>query len=121
MTRKSSKNQPEPRSHVSRPLGERVYRTGVAALTDLKRILEDKTQLREGANDQLNGGWPMLLSGTKTLLKTGATLTTPGSLRWLKEPESVACDCDPVSSWVGRAGSPISNRGRPASPDHHPS
>jgi uncharacterized protein YndB with AHSA1/START domain/DNA-binding transcriptional ArsR family regulator len=46
-------------------------------------------QLREGANEQLYGGWPMLLSGIKTLLETGAILTTPGSLRWLKVPESV--------------------------------
>lgn len=41
-------------------------------------------QLREGANNQLYGGWPMLLSGLKTLLETGEILTTPGSLRWLK-------------------------------------
>src|SRR3954465_8904843 len=39
-------------------------------------------QLREGANDQLYGGWPMILSGLKTLLETGETLTTPGSLRY---------------------------------------
>src|SRR5688500_13895787 len=37
-------------------------------------------QLREGANDQLYGGWPMVLSGLKTLLETGQRLTTPGSL-----------------------------------------
>jgi uncharacterized protein YndB with AHSA1/START domain len=37
-------------------------------------------QLREGANDQLYGGWPMILSGLKTWLETGETLTTPGSL-----------------------------------------
>jgi uncharacterized protein YndB with AHSA1/START domain/DNA-binding transcriptional ArsR family regulator len=41
-------------------------------------------QLREGANNQLYGGWPMILSGIKTLLETGETLTTPGSLRWLQ-------------------------------------
>jgi uncharacterized protein YndB with AHSA1/START domain/DNA-binding transcriptional ArsR family regulator len=41
-------------------------------------------QLREGANDQLYGGWPMILSGLKTLLETGEILTTPGSLRWLE-------------------------------------
>jgi uncharacterized protein YndB with AHSA1/START domain/DNA-binding transcriptional ArsR family regulator len=47
-------------------------------------------QLREDANNQLYGGWPMILSGIKTLLETGEMLTTPGSLRWLsgaKEPE----------------------------------
>jgi uncharacterized protein YndB with AHSA1/START domain/DNA-binding transcriptional ArsR family regulator len=40
-------------------------------------------QLREGANNQLFGGWPMILSGIKTLLETGELLTTPGSLRWV--------------------------------------
>ena len=41
-------------------------------------------ELREGANNQLYGGWPMVLSGIKTLLETGEMLTTPGSLRWLQ-------------------------------------
>jgi uncharacterized protein YndB with AHSA1/START domain len=41
-------------------------------------------QLREGANNQIYGGWPMVLSGLKTLLETGEMLTTPGSLRWLE-------------------------------------
>ena len=40
------------------------------------------SDLREGANNQLYGGWPMILSGIKTLLETGELLTTPGSLRW---------------------------------------
>ena len=40
-------------------------------------------QLREDANTQLFGGWPMILSGLKTLLETGEILTTPGSLRWM--------------------------------------
>jgi uncharacterized protein YndB with AHSA1/START domain len=37
-------------------------------------------QLRDGANEQLYGGWPMILSGLKTWLETGEVLTTPGSL-----------------------------------------
>jgi uncharacterized protein YndB with AHSA1/START domain len=37
-------------------------------------------ELREGANEELYGGWPQILSGLKTLLETGETLTTPGSL-----------------------------------------
>jgi uncharacterized protein YndB with AHSA1/START domain len=41
-------------------------------------------QLPEDANPQLFGGWPMLLSGIKTLLETGEILTTPGSQRWLE-------------------------------------
>jgi hypothetical protein len=39
-------------------------------------------QLREGASSELYGGWPMILSGLKTLLETGELLTTPASLRY---------------------------------------
>jgi uncharacterized protein YndB with AHSA1/START domain len=39
-------------------------------------------QLPEGVNAQIYGGWPMILSGLKTLLETGETLTTPGSLMY---------------------------------------
>ncbi len=39
-------------------------------------------QLPEGASSELFGGWPMILSGLKTLLETGEELTTPGSLRY---------------------------------------
>src|SRR3954452_11742681 len=42
-------------------------------------------QLREDANPELYGGWPMILSGLKTLLETGEELTTPGSLRYAGE------------------------------------
>ncbi|MDX6325913.1 MAG: hypothetical protein QOK15_2267 [Nocardioidaceae bacterium] len=44
------------------------------------RITHD--QLREEANEQLFGGWPMILSGLKTWLETGQVLTTPGSLMY---------------------------------------
>jgi uncharacterized protein YndB with AHSA1/START domain len=49
---------------------------------DSCRLLVTHDQLREGANDELYGGWPMILSGLKTLLETGETLTTPGSLMY---------------------------------------
>jgi uncharacterized protein YndB with AHSA1/START domain len=39
-------------------------------------------ELKKGANGELYGGWPMILSGLKTLLETGEDLTTPGSLRY---------------------------------------
>jgi uncharacterized protein YndB with AHSA1/START domain/DNA-binding transcriptional ArsR family regulator len=39
-------------------------------------------QLATDANSELYGGWPMILSGLKTLLETGEPLTTPGSLRY---------------------------------------
>ncbi len=47
-------------------------------------------QLPEGANSELYGGWPMILSGLKTLLETGEKLTTPGSLRYSQASGSAA-------------------------------
>jgi uncharacterized protein YndB with AHSA1/START domain len=44
------------------------------------RVTHD--QLRDGANSELFGGWPMILSGLKTLIETGEQLDTPGSLRY---------------------------------------
>jgi uncharacterized protein YndB with AHSA1/START domain len=38
--------------------------------------------LRDDANQELYGGWPMILSGLKTWLETGEVLTTPGSLMY---------------------------------------
>ena len=49
---------------------------------DSCRLTVTHDQLREGANNELYGGWPMILSGLKTLLETGELLTTPGSLRY---------------------------------------
>ncbi len=47
---------------------------------DSCRLTVVHDQLREGANPELYGGWPMILSGLKTWLETGELLTTPGSL-----------------------------------------
>jgi uncharacterized protein YndB with AHSA1/START domain len=49
---------------------------------DSCRLTVTHDELREGANDQLYGGWPMILSGLKTWLETGELLTTPGSLMY---------------------------------------
>jgi uncharacterized protein YndB with AHSA1/START domain len=49
---------------------------------DSCRLTVIHDQLREGANAQLYGGWPMILSGLKTWLETGELLTTPGSLMY---------------------------------------
>jgi uncharacterized protein YndB with AHSA1/START domain len=49
---------------------------------DSCRLTLTHDQLREGANEQLYGGWPMILSGLKTWLETGTVLTTPGSLMY---------------------------------------
>ena len=49
---------------------------------DSCRLTVTHDQLREGANEQLYGGWPMVLSGLKTWLESGQLLTTPGSLMY---------------------------------------
>jgi uncharacterized protein YndB with AHSA1/START domain len=66
---------------------EDVKREGTSRVTweiepvgDSCRLTVTHDQLREDANDELYGGWPMILSGLKTLLETGELLTTPGSL-----------------------------------------
>ena len=58
----------------------------IEQVEDSCRLTVTHDQLRDGANGQLYGGWPMILSGLKTLLETGDLLTTPGSLRFLREP-----------------------------------
>ena len=51
---------------------------------DSCRLTVTHDQLREDTSAEIYGGWPMVLSGLKTLLETGETLTTPGSLQYLK-------------------------------------
>ena len=58
----------------------------IEQIEDSCRLMITHDQLREGANEELYGGWPMILSGLKTLLETGEMLTTPGSLMYL-EPQ----------------------------------
>jgi uncharacterized protein YndB with AHSA1/START domain/DNA-binding transcriptional ArsR family regulator len=69
--------------------GDDVKSEGTSRITweiepigDSCRLTVTHDQLREGANDQLYGGWPMILSGLKTWLETGELLTTPGSLMY---------------------------------------
>ena len=52
----------------------------IEPIGDSCRLTLTHDQLREGANTQIYGGWPMVLSGLKTWLETGELLTTPGSL-----------------------------------------
>lgn len=54
----------------------------IEPVQDSCRLTVTHDELREGANDQLYGGWPMILSGLKTWLETGELLTTPGSLMY---------------------------------------
>jgi uncharacterized protein YndB with AHSA1/START domain len=57
---------------------------------DSCRLTVTHDELREGANSELYGGWMMILSGLKTLLETGESLTTPGSLRYSEPAQSPA-------------------------------
>jgi uncharacterized protein YndB with AHSA1/START domain len=68
---------------------EEVEREGTSRVTweiepvgDSCRLAVTHDQLEAGANSELWGGWPMILSGLKTLLETGELLDTPGSLRY---------------------------------------
>ncbi len=54
----------------------------IEPIGDSCRLTLTHDQLRDGANAQLYGGWPMILSGLKTWLETGELLTTPGSRMW---------------------------------------
>ncbi|HEY1643520.1 MAG TPA: SRPBCC family protein [Streptosporangiaceae bacterium] len=54
----------------------------IEPVQDSCRLTVTHDELREGANDQLYGGWPMILSGLKTWLESGQLLTTPGSLMY---------------------------------------
>src|SRR5437879_5663113 len=69
--------------------GEDVKAEGPTRITweiepvgDSCHLVVTHDQLRDDANDQLYGGWPMILSGLKTYLETGELLTTPGSLMY---------------------------------------
>ena len=77
--------------------GEDVKKEGTSRVTwqiepigDSCKLTVTHDQLREGANAQLYGGWPMVLSGLKTLLETGQLLTTPGSLMYQRSPQAGA-------------------------------
>ena len=68
---------------------EEVEREGTSRVTweiepvaDSCRLTVIHDELPEHVNDEIYGGWPMILSGLKTLLETGETLTTPGSLMY---------------------------------------
>ncbi len=77
--------------------GEDVKAEGTSRVTweiepvgDSCRLRVTHDQLRADAPEELYGGWMMVLSGLKTLLETGETLTTPGSLQYAQAPGSIA-------------------------------
>jgi uncharacterized protein YndB with AHSA1/START domain len=79
--------------------GDDVKREGTSRVTweiepvaDSCRLTVTHDRLPDNASSALYGGWPMVLSGLKTLLETGETLTTPGSLMYARRPTSPAPD-----------------------------
>ncbi|HEY7629397.1 MAG TPA: metalloregulator ArsR/SmtB family transcription factor [Thermoleophilaceae bacterium] len=54
----------------------------IEQVEDSCRLTVTHDQLPEDVNGEIYGGWPMILSGLKTLLETGESLTTPGSLMY---------------------------------------
>lgn len=62
--------------------GESRITYDITQVGDSCQLTVTHDQLRENANGQLYGGWPMILSGLKTWLETGERLTTPGSLMY---------------------------------------
>ena len=72
-----------PRASTSRVTWE------IEAVGDSCRLTVVHDQLSESAPEEIYGGWPMILSGLKTWLETGETLTTPGSLMYA-EPTDAA-------------------------------
>ena len=72
--------------------GPEAERAGTSRVTweiepvgDSCRLTVMHDQLPPDAPAELYGGWPMILSGLKTWLETGQTLTTPGSLMYLPQ------------------------------------
>ncbi len=67
---------------------------------DSCRLLVTHDQLREGANEQLYGGWPMILSGLKTWLESGPAAHHPRvadvRLTWIRPGER-----SPGPAWCG--------------------
>ncbi|HEX9800221.1 MAG TPA: SRPBCC domain-containing protein, partial [Thermoanaerobaculia bacterium] len=60
---------------------EEIKREGPLRITfeiqpqgEVCRLKVTHDQMREGANDELYGGWPMILSSLKSLLETGKAL-----------------------------------------------
>jgi uncharacterized protein YndB with AHSA1/START domain len=62
--------------------GESRVTWEIEQIKDSCRLTITHDQLRDGANGQIYGGWPMIISGLKTWLESGELLTTPGSEMW---------------------------------------
>ena len=58
------------RGHIARDLGDQP-------VGDSCRLTVTHDELREGANDDLYGGWPMILSGLKTCSRPASSSRRP--------------------------------------------
>ena len=63
-------------------IGETRVTWEIEPVGDSCRLTVVHDQIPEGVNAEIYGGWPMILSGLKTLLETGENLDTPGSLQY---------------------------------------
>jgi uncharacterized protein YndB with AHSA1/START domain len=62
--------------------GTSIVTWEIEQVADSCRLTVVHDELRPDGNGEIYGGWPMILSGLKTLLETGEQLTTPGSLMY---------------------------------------
>jgi uncharacterized protein YndB with AHSA1/START domain len=62
--------------------GTSIVTWEIEQVADSCRLTVVHDQLRPDGSGEIYGGWPMILSGLKTLLETGEQLTTPGSLMY---------------------------------------
>jgi uncharacterized protein YndB with AHSA1/START domain len=60
--------------------GESRVTWEIEPVGDSCKLLVTHDRMPEDASPEIYGGWPQILSGLKTLLETGESLTTPGSL-----------------------------------------
>jgi len=69
-------------SEEVKALGATRVTWDIEPVGDSCRLTVVHDQIPDDANAEIYGGWPMILSGLKTLLETGETIDTPGSLRY---------------------------------------
>jgi len=62
--------------------GESRVTWEIEPVGDSCKLLVTHDRMPANANPEIYGGWPQILSGLKTLLETGESLTTPGSLMY---------------------------------------
>ena len=70
-----------------RAIGETRVSWEIEPVGSSCRLTVVHDQLPEDVNAEIYGGWPMVLSGLKTLLETGELLDTPGSLMYAQAGE----------------------------------